>query len=184
MSVTDSREDQIIAAHSSLIVAVARACQDPSQRSELEPVLEALHQYGERPLVQVLRAILAGRRDETLLHGLDEDNRVVVDRLLMGLRNPAMLPDTEARPDPAAAAPGLAGIIHKAARGEPNALHVLGVMAEQMQAVGGDMARLGAILRTLMQGERNPDKLCRGMGALGESLVLSILDELARLGRH
>ncbi len=184
MSVTDSREDQIVAAHSKLIVAVAHACRDPSRRSELEPVLQTLQQYGEGALARALRAILDGRRDEALLRELDEDDRVIIDRLLMGLRNPDLLPDAEAKPDPAAAAPGLAGIIHKASHGDPGAVHVLGSMAEQMQAVGGDMARLGGLLRPLMHGERDADRLCKGMGKLGESLVLSILSELARLEQH
>ena len=184
MSVTDSREDQIIASHSALIVAVARACHDPVHRDEVETVLQALQQYGEEALVRALRSILSGRRDEDLLHELGSDDRVVVKRLLIGLRNPDMLPDPDAKPDPAAAAPGLAAIIHNAARGDTGAVHVLGAMAEQMQSAGGDMARLGALLRPLMRGERNPDTLCKGMGALGESLVLSILNELARLDRH
>lgn len=184
MSTLDSREDQIVAAHSSLIVAVARACQDPAQRSELEPVLEALHQYGDIALAQALRAVLSGRRDRALLQDLHPDGRVVVERLLLGLRNPTMLPDPDARPDPAAAAPGLAALIHKASRGDPGALHALGEMAEQMQMVGGDMARLGAALRPLTLGERTPERLCAGMGALGRSLVTSILNELAQLSPH
>ncbi len=184
MSATDSREDQIVAAHSKLIVAVANACRDPSRRRELEPVLQTIQQYGEATLAHALRAILDGRRDEALLRDLEDDDRVIIDRVLMGLRNPDLLPDPEAKPDPAAAAPGLAGLIHKASHGEPGAVHVLGSMAEQMQAVGGDMARLGGLLRPLMQGERNADRLCQDMGALGESLVLSILTELARLERH
>lgn len=184
MSIIDSRTDQIIAAHSSLIVAVARACQDTAHRAELDTVLLALQRHGETALVQALRAVLAGRRDRALLRDLDEDDRIVVERLLLGLHNPATLPDPNAQPDPGAAAPGLAAIVHGAARGDPNALRALGEMSEQMDRVDGDMARLGGVLRRLMQGERNPDRLCAGMGALGESLVLSLLDELARLDQH
>ena len=184
MSMIDSRTDQIIAAHSSLIVAVARACQDATQRAELETVLLALQRHGETALVQALRAVLSGRRDKALLQGLDEDDRIVVERLLLGLHNPATLPDPSAQPDPGAAAPGLAAIVHGATGGDPGALRALSEMSEQMSRVDGDMARLGAVLRRLMHGERDPDRLCAGMGALGESLVLSLLDELARLDQH
>ena len=184
MSIIDSRTDQIIAAHSSLIVAVAHACQDADRRAELETVLVALQRHGETALVQALRAILSGRRDEDLLQDLDGDDRIVVERLLLGLRNPATLPDPSAQPDPGAAAPGLAAIVHGAASGDPSALQVLGEMSEQMGRVDGDMARLGAVLRRLLHGERNPEVLCAGMGALGESLVLSLLNELARLDQH
>jgi len=35
-----------------------------------------------------------------------------------------------------------------------------------------------------VDGERDPDVLCRGMDAQGESLVLSILSELGKLEHH
>jgi hypothetical protein len=57
-------------------------------------------------------------------------------------------------------------------------------MAEQMTRVGGDMARLGAIMKRLVDGERDAEPLCRGMGAQGESLVVTILEELGRLEAH
>ena len=48
----------------------------------------------------------------------------------------------------------------------------------------GDMARLAGILRPLVQGERDADRLTDGMGPDGEKLVLLILQELARLDTH
>jgi hypothetical protein len=57
-------------------------------------------------------------------------------------------------------------------------------MAEQMTRAGGDLARLGGITKRLVDGERDPDRLCKGMGAQGESLVLSLLGELGKLERH
>lgn len=184
MAHAPSRKDQIVSAHAGLIVAVARACLDPTAQPQLEPLLQALQQYGQHALVGAVREILRGRRDASLLNPLDEDDRVVVEAILRGLQGPATLPDPEATPDPAAAAPGLASIIHAAATGDNQALHVLAQMAEQMTAVGGDMGRLGGIMGRLIRGERDPETLCRGMGAQGESLVLSILEELGRLDRH
>ena len=46
------------------------------------------------------------------------------------------------------------------------------------------MARLGGIMKRLVDGERDPEVLTKGMGAQGESLILSLLDELARLEAH
>jgi hypothetical protein len=57
-------------------------------------------------------------------------------------------------------------------------------MAEQMMKAGGDMARLGGMMRRLVDGERDAEKLTRGMGPLGKELVINLLDELARLGAH
>ena len=78
------------------------------------------------------------------------------------------------------AAPGLASILLAARRGEPEAIEWLGKMARQMQRAGGDMARMGAALGPLSRGERNPQRLGAGMGALGRSLLRSVLDELAK----
>ena len=43
------------------------------------------------------------------------------------------------------------------------------------------MARLSGILRRLMNGEHDPDILCRGMSPRGTQLVLSLIEELARV---
>ena len=43
------------------------------------------------------------------------------------------------------------------------------------------MAALGGIMKKLIDGERDPEVLTKRMGARGESLVLSILEELGRL---
>ena len=39
-------------------------------------------------------------------------------------------------------------------------------------------------MRKLVEGERDPDKLCKGMSAQGESLVLGLLEELGKLEMH
>jgi hypothetical protein len=64
------------------------------------------------------------------------------------------------------------------------ALAVLANMAEQMVRAGGDMARLGGVMRRLVNGERDADQLLKGMGPLGRQLLLDILNELGRSGLH
>jgi hypothetical protein len=83
--------------------------------------------------------------------------------------------------DPAMAAPGLAHIIHAANRGDVQALQAISIMAEQMIQTTGDLRLLGGIMHRLANGERDPDALCQGMGASGEQLVLSLLEELNKL---
>jgi len=58
---------------------------------------------------------------------------------------------------------------------------VLANMAEQMTRAGGDMALLGGRMRRLVNGERDAEQLIAGMGGLGRELVISVLDELAKL---
>lgn len=178
------RQQQIIVAHAPLIVHVVRACQNADLLADLERVLHTLAEYGQAPMVGVIRRILAGSRDAALLKQLDDDDAVVISAILRGLQNPSTLPDINAKPEASAAAPGLASIIHAAAHGQPEALNALANMAEQMNTAGGDMARLSGIMRRLLNGERDSNRLCKGMGAQGESLVLSILAELARLEPH
>lgn len=179
-----SRAAQVIQTHAELIVNVVEACHNRDQRAKLQPVLEAGEAYGQLKLVGAIRRILDGVREGTLLNGLDEDDALIVEAILRGLQDPTTLPDPTAKPDPAAAAPGLAHMVHAAAHGDAQALEMLGHMAEQMTPVGGDMARLGSIMRRLVNGERNVEQLCEGMSASGESLVVSILEELAHLDTH
>ncbi len=174
------REQQIIQAHLGLIRRVVLACYEPSQLPELEEVLRASLANGWTALVAATREILGGRRDSGLLEGLDEEDRVIIAAMLSGIRDPASLPEPEAGADPTAAAPGLAAIIHAAGSGDAQALSLVAGMAEQMSRIGGDMARLAAVIRPLVNGERDPEALCQGMGAQGQSLVLSILQELGR----
>ena len=75
-------------------------------------------------------------------------------------------------------------MIHASARGDARAFQLLGNMGEQMSQVGGDMARVAGILRRLVNGERDPDALTKGMGKQAESLTLSVLEELGKLEQH
>ena len=119
-----------------------------------------------------------------MLNGLDDEDSVIVHSILRGLQNPATLPDLTEGVDGAMAAPGIAAMVNGARRGNLETLQLLGSMAQQMLQAGGDMARLAGILRPLVQGERDADKLTAGMGIEGQKLVVAILDELAKLDTH
>jgi hypothetical protein len=178
------RDQQIRLAHAGLIRLVVQATQNAGARAQLDPVLTQAEQGGWTDLVPRIRRVLNGERDTALLRGLDEEDTVILTAILAGIQDPATLPEPDAAADPTQAAPGLAQMIHAASRGDAQALHWLSQMAEQMMRAGGDMARLGGIAKRLVDGERDAEKLCKGMGPQGESLVLSLLGELGKLERH
>jgi hypothetical protein len=63
-------------------------------------------------------------------------------------------------------------------------LQLLADMGTQMLRAGGDLALLSGILRRLVDQERDPDLLSRGMSPRGAQLVRSLLEELAHLRAH
>ncbi len=88
------------------------------------------------------------------------------------------------QPEPALAAPGLASMIQAAASGNVEALTLISDMADQMRRAGGPMARVAAVIRPLINGERNPDKLCKGMNEQTRHLVLGIIEALNQERLH
>ncbi|UHD18967.1 hypothetical protein LT988_18290 [Thiocapsa bogorovii] len=169
--------------HATFIRQVVALTQRPEGQAELEGLLAEAEQQGWSGLVAVLRRIAKGERSPALLSGLDEEDQVIVESVLRGLQDPSSLPDPSQAHDPTLAAPGLAHMIH-AARTDPQALVLIGNMADQMSKVGGSMARLAGVVRPLINGERNADQLCRGMDTQTRQLVLEILGELGKLEAH
>ena len=181
---TPEKAEQILQTHASLVLAVVQTIHNPELKPHLDQVLQQSAQNGWQDLVNVINKIVAGNRDQALLKGLDEEDAVIVDSILRGLQDPASLPKTEQTGDATQAAPMLAQLINEARRGDHNALSMLGTMAEQMSKTGGDMANLSAVIKDMIDGERDVDKLCTRMGVQGESLITQILSELAKLDTH
>ena len=175
--------EQVLRLHAAFIHGVVNALRDRSQLPQLHEQLKAAEKAGWGKLVAAIRHIVDGRRGEDIKLGLDEEDRILVDAILRGIENPATLPPIQ-QPDGAAAAPGLAAMIQAAGSGDVKAFAALANMAEQMTRAGGDMARLGGIMRRLVDGERDVGKLSKGMGPLGKQLLLNLLDELAKLRPH
>jgi hypothetical protein len=71
-----------------------------------------------------------------------------------------------------------------AARGDVQGLQAIALMAEQMNAAGGEMAQVAAKFRALINGERDADQLTARMSNRSRSLILSILEELGKLDAH
>ena len=182
--VNPEKAEQILQTHASLVNAVVQTIHNPELRPQLDMVLQQSAQNGWQDLVNVINKILAGNRDQALLNGLDEEDSVIADSILRGLQDPTTLPKSEQAGDASKAAPMFAQLINEARRGDHNALSMLGNMAEQMSRAGGDMASFSAIIKDMIDGERDVDKLCTRMGAQGESLITQILSELAKLDTH
>jgi len=181
---TPEKAEQILQTHASLILAVVHTIHNSEFKPQLDMVLQQSAQNGWQDLVNVINKIIAGNRDQSLLNGLDEEDAVIVDSILRGLQDPDTLPKSEQAGDASKAAPMFAQMINEARRGDHQALSMLGDMAEQMSRTGGDMASLSAVIKDMIDGERDVDKLCTRMGPQGESLITQILSELAKLDTH
>lgn len=178
------QKQQIVQHHATLIVKVVQVCHDPGLRSQLEPALKQSEENGWGQLVTALRKILDGSRDEGILKSLDEEDGTIVEAVLRGLQDPSTLPDPNAKPDASLAAAGLAGLIHAAGTGDAPALKMISDMAQQMSQAGGDMAHIAGVIRPLVNGERDMDKLAQGMSASARDLLFSIGDALSGLETH
>lgn len=184
MSNLPNHHEQIIRAHAALIFNVVRAVHNPILRPSLTEVLQVSIENGWGPLVSAINRILDGSREESLFTTLDIEDRIIVGAILRGLQDPSSLPNANSKPDPILAAPGLASMIHACRHGNIHALQLLADMEEQMTRVGGDMGHLGGVMRRLVNSENDPDKLSHGMTSQGKSLLLALLDELAKLDTH
>lgn len=183
MALSD-REQQIVQTHAGFIRQVVQCLQRPDQRAPLDALIRSAVDAGWSALADAVRRIADGRRTPGELGPLDDEDRVIAAAILRGLQDPSTLPDPTVKADPALAAPGLAHMIHAAGNGDIQALTLISQMAEQMSRVGGDMSRVAAVIRPLINGERDPDRLCARLDTRGRQLVLKILDELARLQTH
>jgi len=182
--ILSASKQQIVQFHATLIYNVVVACSNREFLPQLEPMLDATTKGGWGGLVTAIRQVINGKRDVSVLVGLDEEDATIIEAILNGLQDPSTLPDPNAKPDPSLAAPGLASMIHAASRGNVEALHMLANMAEQMVRAGGDMAKMGAMMGKIVAGERDADKLAQGMNVQGQELVYSILTELGKLAIH
>jgi hypothetical protein len=178
------QHQQIVQAHAAFICEFVRLSRNPDARQALEQLLKGAEDAGWSRLVRALRLIHAGQRDLRGLQGLDEEDAVIAEAVLRGLQDPGTLPDPSRKPDGAFAAPGLAAMIHAAGRGDARTLVALSNMAEQMTRAGGEMARTAALIRRLVNGERDVDALEKGLPPRARQLLLSILEELGRLDVH
>lgn len=183
MNIPD-RNQQIVQAHAGFICQTVALLQRSDAKAELDALLQSATDSGWTALVEAIRQFASGQRELRLIQGLDDEDRVIAEAILRGLQDPRTLPDPNKKADPALAAPGLAHMIHAAGRGDVKALTLVSQMAEQMSKVGGDMAKVAGVIRPMINGERDADKLCTNLDTRGQQLVLQILDELGKRDLH
>jgi hypothetical protein len=154
---TAQRDSQIVQAHAAFICEAVELIQRPDARGRLDELLRQAADAGWDGLAEAVRQFARGQREIDDALPLDDEDRAIAAAILRGLQDPATLPDPSRQADPALAAPGLAAMIHAAARGDVKALSLVSEMAGQM---------------------------CAKMDARGQQLVLRILEELGRLDLH
>jgi hypothetical protein len=181
MADTPDLKEQILQSHAGLIHRVVMHCNNPGSIPDLEQVLRQAQENDWAQLVAAIRDVVAGKREASILLGLDDEDRVIVEAILRGLQDPGTLPDLEADFDSDMAAPGIASLIHASRRGNAHALQLVANMAKQMLAAGGDMGILAGRIRPLVEGERDADKLGENMSGKGQALMMKILEELLKL---
>jgi hypothetical protein len=184
MGVLPDRQQQILAFHGDFIRQLVEASQTHGREADVQTLLLSARQNGWEALAEALKKIVSGQQDRQVFNGLDEEDQVIAEAVLRGIQDPSTLPESQVQGDPTLAAPGIASMVQAAASGNVQALQLVANMAEQMSKAGGDMARLAAIIRPLINGERNADRLCQGMSTAGEQLVLNILTELGQNDVH
>lgn len=181
MAKLPEKTKQIAQVHAQLINSVVMACHNPMLIPQLEPLLKSSEDNGWVDLMNRVRKILAGSRTTNLLVGLDEEDAAIVLAILVGLQDPTQLPKAVETEETRFAAPGLAAMIDAASKGDAKVLSILGDMAEQMVAAPGSMRYLGAMIRPMINGERDLKTLTTNMDEKGVLLVEDILQELAKL---
>lgn len=175
------KADQVRQMHAPFIHALVKACQNEQERLAFEPQIKILQEQGWDQLAIAAQRILNGERSETVLHGLDEEDIIIITSVLDSIQNPNTLPDLNAKPKASDAAPGLASIIHAASAGDTGALNALSVMAEQMSQTGGAMAEIAGAMRNLVNGERDLEVLSKKMRGESRDLLIAILNELGKI---
>ena len=82
MADTPDLNEQILQSHAGLIHRVVLHCNNPGSIPDLEEVLRQAQENDWTQLVAAIRGIMAGRRDETVMLGLDDEDRVIVEAIL------------------------------------------------------------------------------------------------------
>jgi hypothetical protein len=178
MGVVIDIKQQVIQSHAKFIVLVVMCCQNKEYESHLEAALQQAELRGWHKIVVAVRQIVSGQASRIELAALDDEDRMILEAILEGLKNPQSLPDPLAKKSPDLAAPGIAALINQAASGDVQALHMASMMAKQMSGIDRSFALLAAAIKPMIDGERDLNKLCHGMDDKGCKLMEAIVEKL------
>ena len=142
---TDSNvinKEEILRDHSTLIHRVVMHCNEPGSVADLEQILQLAEENDWQKLVATIRNIMLGNRERALLHGLDEEENIIIESILNGLEDPGTLPTVSADLNSAMAAPGTTSLIHASMQSNSESLNIISNLTKQMQDSGGDYSNI------------------------------------------
>jgi hypothetical protein len=176
---------EIVRRYGALIIGVVAAVADLSKRPSLEQTMVGMVERGWTKLVEALRRILGGERDEeALCEPLDGEDSLIVGAVLRGLADPESLktlpsaePATEGDHSDDLAQrlqkhlPLIAAVI--AASGEPEMRLQLDPVLQEMEEHG--WKKLVASIRRILNGERSANVLLGGLDEEDTLIIRTIL---------
>lgn len=179
MSKASNLEKQIIHTHADFIVLAATAKQERALITQLEERLAEMEDSGWHALVEATRKYMNDGRDFEVLNGLDAEDRIIMKAVLEGAADPSTLPDPDAMPEPAVAAPGLAQMVFDATVGDAEALESIAAISASLEQLGENS--IGERLVKIVEGERDRQALTANLDRYNTELMSLLLDELGRL---
>ena len=75
------KQEQILQSHAGLIHRVVMHCNNPGSVPDMEQVLQMAADNDWTTLVTVIRDIMSGNRDESMLALLDEEDRIITESI-------------------------------------------------------------------------------------------------------
>lgn len=170
--------EELLKLHAALLHDVVNACHDKDKQVELLNMLNEAENNGWQKLCEAIRAILSGQRDESVLEGLDEEDAILIQAILIGIDNPQTLPENNLDQQRDDAAAGLATTIAAACQGDQRAMELIAHMEQTFQENPTEMGAIGNAIRRMVNGERSVITLVEGMDNSSALLVEQILKEL------
>lgn len=170
--------EQLLKLHASLLHEVVEACHDQGKQIELLNMLSEAEQNGWQKLCEAIRSILAGTRDESVMDGLDEEDVILIQAILIGIDNPETLPDANLEQQRDDAALGLASAIAAACQGDQKAMELIAHMEQTFQENPTEMGGIGNAIRKMVNGERSIVSLAEGLDTSSTKMIEHILEEL------
>jgi tetratricopeptide (TPR) repeat protein len=172
--------------HGGFVKGMVAAIFDPTTRPALDEVLAKRVEDGWTKLVETLRRVLDGERDEdALCEPLDFEDSAIVGAVLRGIADPASLktitsPESAAKGDENA--DQVAQLLEKHSQliaavvtvaGKPEIRPQLDPILQKLE--GNGWGSLVSVIRRIIEGERNPEALLAGLDAQDTLITGTIL---------
>lgn len=172
---------EVIQEHATLIHRVVRHCLEPDSVTDLEQILQLAEKNGWEKLTATIRSIMAGNRNTSLLHDLDDEENIIIEAILNGIKDKSTIPPIPVDLQSTHAAAGIASLIHASNQGETESLKIINDLTQQMLNTGDDYSIMAGGIRLMMEGKRDLGKLTESISEQHQNLISDILSELVKL---